>query len=51
MHFRYILQLQVIRDGNDSCDIKESEENTSETRARTPKDDIHQIGDKADRSW
>nr|XP_014721268.2 centromere protein F isoform X1 [Equus asinus]XP_044613941.1 centromere protein F isoform X1 [Equus asinus]XP_044613942.1 centromere protein F isoform X1 [Equus asinus] len=38
----------VIRDGNDSCDIKESEENTSETRARTPKDDIHQIGDKAD---
>ncbi|XP_058395831.1 centromere protein F isoform X1 [Diceros bicornis minor] len=33
----------VLPGGNDSCDIKESEENTSETKERTPKRDLHQI--------
>eukprot|EP00069_Balaena_mysticetus_P019507 bmy_12259T0 len=42
----YILQLQAIRSGNDSCDIRESEEYTSETKERTPKHEIHQICEK-----
>ncbi|KAM9109358.1 centromere protein F isoform 1-T2 [Megaptera novaeangliae] len=36
----------AIRGGNDSCDIRESEEYTSETKERTPKHEIHQICEK-----
>uniref|UniRef100_A0A8C6FMA6 Centromere protein F n=1 Tax=Moschus moschiferus TaxID=68415 RepID=A0A8C6FMA6_MOSMO len=32
--------------GNDSCDIRESEEYTSETKERTPKHEIHQLCEK-----
>ncbi|XP_048968060.1 centromere protein F isoform X2 [Canis lupus dingo] len=33
----------ALRGGNTSCDVKESEEYTLETKERTPKRDIHQI--------
>ncbi|XP_032249062.1 centromere protein F [Phoca vitulina] len=33
----------ALRGGNNSCDVKESEEYTLETQERTPKRDIHQI--------
>ncbi|KAJ8790206.1 hypothetical protein J1605_004673 [Eschrichtius robustus] len=36
----------AIRGGNDSCDIRESEEYTSGTKERTPKHEIHQICEK-----
>ncbi|EPY80577.1 centromere protein F [Camelus ferus] len=34
------------RGGNDSCDIRESEEYTSETKERPPKHEVHQICEK-----
>lgn len=36
----------AILGGNDSCDIRESEEYISETKERTPKHEIHQICEK-----
>ncbi|XP_026938783.1 centromere protein F isoform X3 [Sagmatias obliquidens] len=36
----------AIRGGNDSCDIRESEDYTSETKERTPEHEIHQICEK-----
>ncbi|XP_077619337.1 centromere protein F [Crocuta crocuta] len=41
-----IEDLQALRGGNSSCDIKESEEYTLETKESTPKHDIHQICEK-----
>ncbi|XP_014918371.3 centromere protein F isoform X1 [Acinonyx jubatus] len=38
-----IEDLQALRGGNDSCDIKESEECTLETKESTPKLDIHKM--------
>ncbi|XP_008699370.2 centromere protein F [Ursus maritimus] len=34
---------EALQVGNNSCDVKESEEHTLETKERTPKHDIHQI--------
>ncbi|KAJ1074567.1 PREDICTED: centromere protein F [Capra hircus] len=36
----------AIPGGNDSCDIRESEEYTSEPKERTPKHEIHQVCEK-----
>ncbi|XP_007451350.1 PREDICTED: centromere protein F [Lipotes vexillifer] len=36
----------AVRGGNNSCDIRESEDYTSETKERTPKHEIHQICEK-----
>ncbi|XP_019774073.1 centromere protein F isoform X1 [Tursiops truncatus] len=36
----------AIRGGNDSCDIREPEDYTSETKERTPEHEIHQICEK-----
>ncbi|XP_068842394.1 centromere protein F isoform X1 [Capricornis sumatraensis] len=36
----------TIPGGNDSCDIRESEEYTSEPKERTPKHEIHQVCEK-----
>uniref|UniRef100_A0AC11E2S0 Centromere protein F n=1 Tax=Ovis aries TaxID=9940 RepID=A0AC11E2S0_SHEEP len=36
----------AILGGNDSCDIRESEEYTSEPKERTPKHEIHQVCEK-----